>query len=82
MEQQTATIEAQRNDRKAEVGNCPAITASIINPHGEFPTEAFHEAQEVIANMDLDIPNKSAKTVAEVVYDKSSESDSYEINTL
>jgi len=82
MAQQTATIEAQRDDRKAEHDGFDAIDASIINPFGAFPTEAFHEAQEVVSDMDLDIPDRSSKAVAEVVYDDSEDSDEYTINVL
>jgi hypothetical protein len=40
-----ATIKAERLDAHAEHGNNP-VNAVIENPVGEFPTEAFHEANE------------------------------------
>jgi len=42
---QEATIKARRLDAHAEHGNNP-VNAAIQNPVGDFPTEAFHEANE------------------------------------
>jgi len=42
-----ATIKAERLDAHAEHGNNP-VNAVIENPVGDFPTEAFHEANEQV----------------------------------
>jgi len=42
---QEATIKARRLDTHAEHGNNP-VNAAIQNPVGDFPTAAFHEANE------------------------------------
>jgi len=47
---QEATIIARRLDAHKEHGNNP-VEASIKNPVGDFPTEAFHEANERVQEM-------------------------------
>jgi hypothetical protein len=49
-----ATIKAERLDAHAEHGNNP-VNAVIENPVGDFPTEAFHAANEQVqARYDVD----------------------------
>jgi len=82
MEQQTATIVAERDDRKAEYEGFSAIEGIVVQPVGEFPTQAFHDATDLVDDMNIALKDGARKKVGEVVYDPTDASDSYEIREL
>jgi len=65
-----ATIKAERDARKAEYDGVPEIQTAICDPHGEFPTEAFHAAQERINGLDLRLRDGETESVGFVKYNE------------
>jgi len=73
MEQQTATIEAERQDKWADKGNNP-VNPVIVNPVGKLPAGAWEKAtKKVQANYTVDdfAFNGQQIEVGHIVYEPS-----------